>query len=63
MGNASAGAAWLIEAEINSGLAHWSSEAWLALASELEVAQVLADTVVSAWEGLADTGLLDWSLN
>jgi len=61
--DASAGTAWHILAEINGDLAHWSSESWLALASELEVTQILADTIVSAWEGLANTGLLDWSLD
>lgn len=63
MWDASAGTAWHILAEINGDLAHWSSKSWLALASELEVTQILADTVVSAWEGLANTGLLDWSLD
>jgi len=53
----------LAETHVNLFFAESSGEAFLAVALEIRVSQVLADTVVAAWEGLANTSLGQWTLN
>jgi len=56
--HAATSTAWRVKAKVNDSLAHASGESRLALAPELEVAEIVAHAVVAARKGLAHARLL-----
>lgn len=56
-------ATWSVQAEIDEFFAESTSVSWLACALKVVASEVLACTIIFAWEHFADTCLFDWLFN